>query len=477
VYKNTGSEGIKESNLIFKSQKSSRTTRGIIVGYDPGLTVGIAILNLNGEMISLDSFKEIRRSEIISHIIGHGNTVLVATDVYPAPKTVRKIATTLNSKIWTPYKDMSVESKIEIVDGFTEEGNSLNVPQNAHERDALAAAVKTYKDHTKKFRQIEKRAEQLSMTADMVDEVKIQVINGKSISNSIREISQQTLETSYMGNLNHKTGGSSKSCQDIDALKLKNSTNDPKISAHDKSHDELTINRLKNKLNSQKRYINELKHKNLQLEDEIRYHKTEVSKLQSRIDKLRNEYSKKILEKREFASKISMIKRLQEKYLEEKAMRLELEKQLDPNFGRERLRKDAVPLKIINSFTREGIRESSIQMKISKGDVVLLKNSEGGGSNTAAILCDIGIKAVITRDKISDPAENVFKNCRIPVIHENSIQIQKMADLTFVELEDLNEQIQIWMERTRKQQNNEDKDKLISLVDEYRAQRRRELDN
>lgn len=476
MYKNTGSEGIKESNLIFKVQKSSRTTKGIIVGYDPGLTVGIAILNLKGELISLDSFKEIRRSEIISHIIGHGNTVLVATDVYPAPKTVRKIATTLNSKIWSPYKDMSVESKIEIVDSFTDMRNSMNVPQNAHERDALAAAVKTYKDHSKKFRQIEKRAEKLSITADMVDEVKIQVINGKSISNSIREISQQTIETSYMGKLNPKTGGSSKSCQDIGALKLKNSANNPKTSAHDKSHEELTISRLKNKLNSQKRYIDKLKDKNLQLEDEIKYHKTEVSKIQSKMDKLRNEYSKKILEKKEIASKISMIKRLQDKYLEEKAMRLELEKQLDPNFGRETLREDAVPLKIINSFTREGIRESSLLMKISEGEVVFLKNSEGGGSNTAAILCQMGVKAVITRDKISDPAENVFKNCMIPVIHEDSIQIRKMADLTYVLLDDLEEQIQGWIERIRKQQNTEDKNKLISLVDEYRAQRRRELD-
>jgi uncharacterized protein len=477
VYKNTGSEGIKESNLIFKAQQSNRTTKGIIVGYDPGLTVGIAILNLNGELISLDSFKEIRRSEIISHIIAYGNTVLVATDVYPAPKTVRKIATTLNSKIWSPYKNMSVESKIETVDNFTGMGNSLNVPQNAHERDALAAAVKTYKDHSKKFKQIEKRAEELAMTEDMVDEVKILVINGKSISNSLREISHPAQDNGYIGNLNHKTDESSKSCQDTDGLNVNNCANDPKTHRGNLDSEELRINRLKTKLNSQRRYINELKDKNLQLEDEIKFHKTEISKLQSKMDKLRNEYSRKILEKKEFASKISMIKRLQNKYLEEKALRLELEKQLDPNFGMETLGEDAVALKIINSFTREGIRESSLLMKISKGDTVLLKNSEGGGSNTAAILCEMGIKAVITMDKISDPAETVFKNCMIPVIPEDFIQIKKLSDLAYVELDDLEDQIQKWMERTRKQQTNEDKNKLISLVDEYRAQRRRELDN
>ncbi|UTB31912.1 MAG: DUF460 domain-containing protein [Methanobacterium sp. ERen5] len=477
MYKNTGSEGIKESNLIFKTQKSSRTTKGIIVGYDPGLTVGIAILNLNGELISLDSFKEIRRSEIISHIIGYGKTVLVATDVYPAPKTVRKIATTLNSKIWSPYKNMSVESKIETVDSFTAMGNSLNGPQNAHERDSLAAAVKTYKDHLNKFRQIEKRAEQLSMNRAMIDEVKIRVINGKSISNSLREVSQQNVDTGYIGNLNRETRGSSKSCPDRDVLKLKNSTKDPETHIQELSPEELTISRLKNKLNSQKRYINELREKNHELEDEVKFQRMEVSKIQSKMDKLRNEYSRKILEKREFASKISMIKRLQNKYSQERSMRLELEKQLDPNFGLETIGEDAVELKIITSFTREGIRESSILMKISNGDVVLLENSEGGGSNTAAILCEIGVRAVITRDKISDPAENVFINCMIPVIPEDSIGIEIVANGSYVESKDLDEQIKKWMEKTRKQQTTEDKNKLISMVDEYRAQRRRELDS
>ena len=74
------------------------------------------------------------------------------------------------------------------------------------------------------------------------------------------------------------------------------------------------------------------------------------------MDKLRNEYSRKILEKREFASKISMIKRLQNKYSQERSMRLELEKQLDPNFGFETIGVDAFYLNIITSFTMEGIR-------------------------------------------------------------------------------------------------------------------------
>ena len=192
VYKNADSEGIKDSELFLKSYKSNKSPKGIIVGFDPGLTVGIAILNLKGQLISIASFKEIRRSDIISHIIGYGSTILVATDVYSPPKTVRKLASTLNSKIWSPYKNMTVESKIEIVDSFLNDDKSLLIPQNAHERDALAAAVKTYRDHLNKFRQIEKRAEKLDLPEHIVENVKILVIKGKSISNALKEYTKSS---------------------------------------------------------------------------------------------------------------------------------------------------------------------------------------------------------------------------------------------------------------------------------------------
>jgi predicted RNase H-like nuclease (RuvC/YqgF family) len=118
---------MKGSDLFLKPDRTNNSHRGIIVGFDPGLTVGIAILDLNGNLISLVSCKEIRRSEIISHIISYGKTVLVATDVYPIPKTVKKLATTLNSKIWSPYKCMSIESKTDIVDSYLQYENNKSL--------------------------------------------------------------------------------------------------------------------------------------------------------------------------------------------------------------------------------------------------------------------------------------------------------------------------------------------------------------
>jgi predicted RNase H-like nuclease (RuvC/YqgF family) len=68
--------------------------------------------------------------------------------------------------------------------------NRLKFRQNAHERDALAAAVKTYRDHLNKFRQITKRAEKAELDDSAIESVKMLVINGVSISNAIKQISE-----------------------------------------------------------------------------------------------------------------------------------------------------------------------------------------------------------------------------------------------------------------------------------------------
>ena len=108
-----------------------------------------------------------------------------------------------------------------------------------------------------------------------------------------------------------------------------------------------------------------------------------------------------------------------------------------------------------------------------KGDVVLLKSSEGGGSNTAAMICDMGVNAVITVDKISDPAENIFIKNMIPIISKETIKINYSDDIAYINSEELNKEINGWKEKIKIQKKTEDNKKLINLVDEYRAQRKR----
>ena len=481
---------MKGSDLFLKPERTHKSHRGIIVGFDPGLTVGIAILDLKGNLISLKSFKKIRKSEIISHIIDYGRTVLLATDVCPTPKTVRKLASSLNSKIWSPYRNMSVESKIDIVDSYLQNNNkdktSFVLPQNAHERDALAAAVKTYRDHINKFRQIEKRAEKAKLTESAVDAIKAMVINGTSISNAIEQINDIIKADSISNESDKNLNTTHESELEIQSQEIEEQVNETIITgsneikeADDKPNsNEIIISKLKHKLNLQQNYIDNLKHKNNLLEEHIVVYRAEISKLQSKVDKLHYNYTKKILQKKELASKLAIIKCLQEKYIDEKARRSELEQKFrsKKDIKALELSENAVPVKIIESFTKEGIREACDRWKIKRDDVVLLKNSEGGGSQTASMIINLGVKTVITMDKISDPAENIFEKNMIPLIPASSVEMTSMSEFYIVNSKALKREIKRWIKEVNNQKKKEDKKKLLKLVDEYRAQRKRSTD-
>jgi predicted RNase H-like nuclease (RuvC/YqgF family) len=476
---------MKGSDLFLKPDRTNNSHRGIIVGFDPGLTVGIAILDLYGNLISLASCKEIRRSEIISHIISYGKTVLVATDVYPIPKTVKKLATTLNSKIWSPYKCMSIESKIDIVDSYLkyENNKSLEIRQNAHERDALAAAVKTYRDHFNKFQQITKRAEKAELDDRAIDSIKILVINGVSISNAIKQITEEikkentilkdsdkNLDTNNVSEPNTKPHDT-----EINTIEFTTDDSNDTQDMVKSDYDNVVISRLKHKLKSQKRNIDNLKRKNILLEEDNRYYKTEISKLQSKVDKLHYNYTKKILQKKEVSSKIAIIKRIQEKYNEEKSRRIELEEELRSlnEIKPLKISENTLPVKIIEFFTKEGIREACDKWEIGMDDIVLLKNSEGGGSQTASMIINLGVKAVIIMDKISDPAENIFEENMVPLIPANSVKMTSMTEFYLVNSKDFKVEIERWKEHVNNQKEKENNENLLKLVDEYRAQRRR----
>ena len=444
-------------NSFSNPEAEQKSQKWLIVGFDPGLTVGIAILDLSGNVISTRSFKEISRSEIIKHIISYGKTVLVATDVYPPPKMVKKLATTLNSKIYSPSKTFTVSSKTELVDSYLNEISSSNFPDNAHERDALAAAIKTYKHYQKKLNQIENRTEKIGLSPEDIDEVKRIVITGcpvtKAIDHVLKIPEDRDLETQIVEIEN-----------DIDSLdeeKLK------KI--------EEAARKLKLKIKSQQNQIKHLERKNKRLKKDVKKYKNKNSALEKKIDKLHYDYSKDILSKKEITSKVSIIKALQEKYNKERKRREELEENLKSIKGIKihELSKKAVPVKIIESFTKEGIKAACDYWKIKKGDIVLLSSSEGGGSQTAALLIKTGVSAVIVADKMSHPAEEEFAKNNVPVLDAGKIDLKMIDEFAVIDRDILNQEIENWKIETKERLKKEEEDKLFGVIEEYRAQRRR----
>lgn len=427
------------------------------MGFDPGLTVGIAILDLCGNVVSIRSCKEISKADIITHIIKHGRTVLVATDVYPHPKMVKKLASSLNSKIYSPSGTFTVSSKTELVDSYLNEISASNFPENAHERDALAAAIKTYKHYQNKLRQIEKRTENLDLSDDEVDEIKSRVIMGSPITKAIDKIMNIPEED----DLETQIEEMEKDIDSIDEDKLKDI--------------EEAARRLKLKVKSQERQIKSLKRKNKKLKNESSKYERKASSLEEKIEKLHYDYSKDILSKKEISSKIAIIKGLQEKYTQEKALREKLEESMRSmkKIRVMELSKKGIPVKIIESFTREGIRKACEYWKIKKGDVVLLSGTEGGGSQTASLIIEIGVKAVIASDTMSHPAEEEFEKNMVPVLNLNSVNLQIIDEFAVVEENVLNREIEKWRKKVEAKIKKEEENKLIKVFDEYRAQRRR----
>jgi len=113
----------------------------LIVGIDSGTSVGIAILDSHGKIVSLSSKRQQTKGEVIKQIMKYGNPLVIASDVNPAPKFVGKIASSLGSKIFYPEISLSRKEKEKIVEDYEEEIKS------SHEKDALAAGLKAFKNY------------------------------------------------------------------------------------------------------------------------------------------------------------------------------------------------------------------------------------------------------------------------------------------------------------------------------------------
>jgi predicted RNase H-like nuclease (RuvC/YqgF family) len=110
---------------------------------------------------------------------------------------------------------------------------------------------------------------------------------------------------------------------------------------------------------------------------------------------------------------------------------------------------------------------------IKKGDVVLLSSSEGGGSQTASMLINMGIKAAIFVDKMSHPAEEEFEKSMVPVLDANKIDLEMIDEFAVIDKDVLDNEIENWKTRVENRRNKEEKRQLLKMIDEYRAQRRR----
>ncbi|WP_252896602.1 DUF460 domain-containing protein [Metallosphaera hakonensis] len=73
--------------------------RPVIVGLDPGLEVGISVIDMYGNPLLLTTKRGMDRESIIELILEKGTPALIATDVNPVPDMVKKNECNLKSQV------------------------------------------------------------------------------------------------------------------------------------------------------------------------------------------------------------------------------------------------------------------------------------------------------------------------------------------------------------------------------------------
>lgn len=433
IVRNVERDKIRYIPLKQKAQKRKFT----IVGIDPGTTVGIAILSLDGDLLYLKSFRGIAPDEVVKLIAEYGKPAVIASDVTPMPGSVEKIRRSFNAVPASPGIEVSAEEKISLGKTF---GYS-----NDHERDALTAALLTYRSYKNIFTRIEKKA---PVDADL-ELLKLYVIRGDSIEAAIEKV---------------KASNAPEKPRDGERPEK------PEDRAVDES-----ILKMRGNIHRQGEQIQNLQEYLEELKEELLAKDRKISKLASRLNGFKKEAYSEVRKSKEIRIRDETIERLKKELSHKNKTVKELRRRNNKlrKIQKMEIRGEGSPVKVIAAFTKESISETQEKYGLKEGDVVFLENPSGGGAATAQILVDAKVRAVLIPEDISHAAEETFFKGDVPVLRD--IPLERADDFAMAEPENLKAAIAAWETEAEKRHRKAKEDELQSLFEEYRSERRRGL--
>ncbi|ACB40891.1 DUF460 domain-containing protein [Pyrobaculum neutrophilum] len=164
------------------AKRGEVATRGrfLILGVDPGIYTGLAILTLDGEVLDTVARRGLSRGDLLRYVNQWGVPALVATDVAEPPEFVKKLAAMSGAALYAPHRDMTSEEKSHILDKVKWR------TKTTHERDALAAAYKAYLEYRNKFEKLEREFGAI-LKFEQLEYAKALIIRGYSIAQAVSE--------------------------------------------------------------------------------------------------------------------------------------------------------------------------------------------------------------------------------------------------------------------------------------------------
>lgn len=165
------------------------------------MTTALCLFDLGGNIVSIESRKDFSRSEIAKYIRKYGYPVIIASDIYPTPRSIEKTAATFDARLVVPGACMSRKDKSGIVERYARKrGMKENPWSNSHEKDALFAALYAWNRFKKLLDRIEGRVSEGDYPEGLGEHVKRNVIlEGVNIRKSIKRF--------ISTGINNKDGG------------------------------------------------------------------------------------------------------------------------------------------------------------------------------------------------------------------------------------------------------------------------------
>lgn len=357
----------------------------IIVGYDPGTTAALAIIDTKGEILFLKSKRSFKKGEMIDTITDMGKPLLVAGDRRPIPKSVEKMARSLGCRPFYPKKSLSVSEKKWIVRKFKDD-----IKDN-HEKDALASALFAFKYYSNLFKRTHDVLESQGLSK-LYDRVVRTVVTGdvENIAEAINRI-----------------------------LKAKKELKVPKISKKtlaEKKVLDKTVSKLQDKIKGLEKDIKILKESNEKFKKRLEVKERDI-----------RHYRKKLGRRVDLESLAPMKKKIDQ-------LKNKLKESLDSVKKLRLLRKielkDQYPIVELEEI-RNNIAKDFDQNLDLENRVILTENIEN-----AQILNDYNIKALISSE---EPSGKLLERTNFPVIPKKDISIEKIKNISVINKQELEE--------------------------------------
>ena len=422
-----------------KSERAIRERKSVIVGLDPGITVGIAALDLNGQVLTTYSERNMAISDVIKFISEIGHPIIISTDVNPAPGLVEKIARSFKALLFVPRESLKVEEKNELL-------RNLGVTvEDDHQRDALTAAYKAYLRLKPKLDHVDAKLRELEI-GGKGEEIKALVVQGYNLGEAILKVKEKE-----------------KPKEEIRAAEEKEAS--------------LDLGPYLEKIKELEKTIEFLEKENQELRAIIEEQRKIIENLETKIATYDEKIREKILRTKEIEAKEKRIVYLEKELREAKSIIEKLSKDLvlTKRMHLLELKGSAVPIKVIENLTWKELEELERSTSIKRDDVLYILNPAGAGRSIGEHISEKRVKAIISAKPLPNVIYEVLKENKIPVLYEGEIEVKRVDEFAIVDRKELEKAIEEKLNQWKEEEKQKEVQEFLRLVEEYRLERIKEL--